>query len=85
MKRSVKHNKGKWDGLDYIEYEDKTLSMEVFDDGSGKLYVGDISFYLEDGTHASRVQELKKFVRVASKALKTLEDIGNPKQYFPAN
>lgn len=71
------------EGFEYVKYEDKTLSMKVFDDGSGELSVDGIGFHSESGTHSMRVQDLKNMKRVISKALKTLEQIENPKIYFP--
>ena len=81
MKRSVKH-KSKY-GIDYIQYEDKTIYVEVYRDGSGVISIDTINFSDSSGKHKDRIQELKRRKRVLNKALKTLEQIENPKIYFP--
>jgi len=42
----------------------------------------DIGYHREDGTHKMRVQDLKRMRRIIDKALKTLEQIENPKLMF---
>ena len=82
MKRNVKYIKNKY-GFNYIKYEDKVVKMEVYKDGSGFLGVDGINFYSGEGTHKNRIKELENLARVINKALKVLEQIEDPKIYFP--
>ena len=82
MKRSVKHEVG-CTGFDFISYKDKNIEMEVFRDGSGYLNVDSINIHLSDGTHRDRIRELERIARETNKALKILNQIGDPKIYFP--
>lgn len=81
MKRSVKLIKTRNDC--YVEYYDDTLDMTAFSDGSGELSVDSIGFHSSEGTHKSRIGELKRIRSIANKALAILEQIENPNIYFP--
>lgn len=83
MKRSVKYKTGKYEHFGSVHYHDKTLSMTVYRDGTGFLDVPGINFYTKAMSHKSRIRALEKIVRIATKALKTLEQIEDPKIYFP--
>ena len=82
MKRNVKCNKNTG-GFESISYKDKTVVIEVFRDGSGFLEVPSIDFYNSEGTHKSRIRELERLASKVNQALKTLEQLEDPKIYFP--
>lgn len=81
MKRDVKLKTSK-PGSTYMEYEDDTIYVSCYDDGTGHLEVKDIGFVTEEGTHKSRISELKQKARVIAKALKILEQLEDPKFYI---
>ena len=84
MKKAVKHKVSlAGDGFDFISYKDKDIKTEVFRDGSGYLNVDSINIHLSDGTHRDRIRELERIARETNKALKILNQIGDPKIYFP--
>jgi len=81
MKRNVKVHKSK-EGFKYITYEDNTIFLTSFSDGSGELNIPDINFYSDSGTYQMQVQHLKRMRRILNRALKTLEQIEDPKLYL---
>jgi len=82
MKRNVKLRTSLADGSDYMEYEDDTVSVSCYKDGSGHLKVKNIGFVTEEGTHKDRVSKLKHKARIIAKALKVLEQLEDPKLYI---
>ena len=81
MKRKFKFVKDPYQtGCNHVEYKDDLILVEYYDDGSGIIEVAEGIEIFDEGTHASRIQELKQAISLLTKALKRIKSLGNPRE-----